>query len=148
MAVSLIGVAAGCSGSSHHHVADPFADGFPEARIAIDRVVCQVTPDNCERIVVLTPIRISQLQLIRNLEAYLGNKFGWRRTRYPQVVERDEGDVFDGRKGVAGGSVDSAAAELRFWHRTGFGQEMPPDKDELALLAAVRANPDGVVVTS
>lgn len=146
--VGVIAVAgsAGCGGA-RLQPPDPFSDGFNGARVVVSRVICQPIPDNCERVVVLAPTAIGQAELIQRVEARLASALNWRSTRYREVVESDEGEVFDGRTSRQGGSVDTVQAELRYWARSGWAQEVPADSDEQAVLTAARATPDGVVVT-
>jgi hypothetical protein len=140
-------IASAACGSSARDVANPLAHGTNGGHVVIDRVVCQPTADPCERVVVLSPVGIAQTELIRRTEAYLAGALAWRPTRFPQVVETDEGDAFDGRTSRHGGSVDAAQPQVRFWERTGWAQEVPPDRNEKAVLDATRRHPDAVVVT-
>ena len=128
-------------------MSNPFSDEFVGAHVVINRLICQPTPDNCERVVVLSPTTIGQVELIRRVEAHLKTALGWRTTSYKAVVEPDEGDAFDGPTSRHGGYVNAAASQLRYWASSGWAKEAPPDRDEQAVLTATRSTTGGVVVT-
>jgi hypothetical protein len=137
--------ATGCSSGG---LPDPFKDGLSHARVVIDRVDCDPTPDLCTRYLVLRPVGISTTALISAAEDRARSSMHWRPTRYPEVVEYDMGIGFDGpKKHSPAGMINTAVQELHYWRRVGMTTGTPPPTTMLAVQRAMEATRDGVVVT-
>jgi hypothetical protein len=143
--VVVIVVVAFVRASPKGEVPDPFRSGLPGARIVIDAVACD-HPDNCTRYVVLEPRQSTTDGVLTAATVRATEKLGWKPTQHPEVVEADQGTGFDGDTSSTGGFINTTKQELHFWNRVGFTDSIPPDKTELAVAAAMRAAPSGVIV--
>jgi hypothetical protein len=138
----LVALLAGCSG---HGAPDAFASGVPHAKVLMDRVDCDPTPDTCTRYVILQPDGTSTASLLAAVTNRAGKSLKWRPTTATEVVEQDEGRGYDG-PGKAGGFINTAAAELAYWTRVGYASSTPPHPTLQRAQALMRAHPDAIVV--
>lgn len=142
---AVAGLPAGCSSAG---LPDPFRSGVPHDAVVIDRVDCDPTPDLCTRYVVLRPVGISTNELVGTATDRMQKVLGWKPTRYPEVVEYDEGAGFDGpKKHSPGGMINTVSEELHYWSRVGYTTGSPPPTTLLDVARAMRAATGGVIVT-
>lgn len=145
VAAIVVTSAAGCSSGD---VPDPLRSGLPHAAVVIDRVDCDPTPDLCTRYVVLRPLGVSTNQLLADAGTRMRRALGWKPTRYPQVMEYDEGTGFDGpRKHSPGGTINTVSAQLHYWQRVGYTAGRPAPKTLLEIQDAMRSTAGGVIVS-
>jgi hypothetical protein len=132
--------------SSPNGVADPFRSPPQGSRIVIDTTTCDPSPNVCNRYVVLKPVAMTQSQLVTTSSQRAIRELKWKPTRYPEVVDADEGTGYDGSSSRSGGWVNTVEQELHYWNRVGYGVADPPNKVLTAVEAAMRSTPDGVFV--
>lgn len=139
----LLVLAAGCGG---HNVPDAFGSGLPHARVLMDRVDCDPSPDTCARYVILSPNGISTASLLAAVTQRATDSLKWTPTKAPEVVEPDEGHGYDG-PGKSGGYINTATEELHYWDRVGYATGSPPNPTLKRAEELMRAHPDAVVVS-
>jgi hypothetical protein len=141
--VGVICLTVGCGGGAPG-VADPFRDGVAGGRVAADAVICGPTPSMCTRYVVLAPSgRTTQSALLQIAAAVVQQKLGWAPSK-ATPVRAWQGLAFDGRGAGDGGFVNEADVELA--HSYGDLDAEASAEAGTRLMAAMRANPSGVVV--
>ncbi len=139
----MLALTAACGGQGG--VPDAFASGVAQARVVLDRVDCDPSPDTCTRYVILVPQGSSTESLMAAVTRRAAHSLRWVPTRAPQVVEPDEGRGYDG-PGKTGGYINTADEELRYWERVGYGSESPPNATLQQAERLMRAHPDAIVV--
>jgi hypothetical protein len=142
VAVAVALTTASCGGPG---VADGFSRGLPHARILMDRVDCDPTPDTCTRYVILSPSGTSTNALLAAATQRAEKKLGWTPTLAPEVVEYDEGHEYNG-PGKTGGFINTADQELHYWNRVGYASSTPPNTTLARAKALMKARPDAVII--
>lgn len=142
-AVGVLVLTTACGGQGG--VPDAFASGVAQARVVMDRVDCDPSPDTCTRYVILVPQGSSTASLLAAVTRRTAESLHWVPTRAPEVVEPDEGRGYDG-PGKSGGYVNTADEELHFWERVGYASGSPPNATLQRAERLMRAHPDAVVV--
>lgn len=136
--------AAVACGGSRGHVADPFRDGVAGGRLAADAVICGPTPSMCTRYVVLVPASgTAQTELMRTAASVVQQELGWTPSRTTPVPAW-QGLAFDGKSAGDGGFINAARVQLA--HSYGDLDAGASAKTGTLLMAAMRANPSGVIV--
>ena len=91
---------------------------------------------------------MSTSKLVAAATDRLRSSLHWRPTRYPEVVEYDEGAGFDGPgRHSPGGMINTVARELHYWNRVGYTAGTPAPTTLLDIQRAMQATPNGVIVT-
>ena len=143
LVAGLLCAAVGCGGSGSH-IADPFRDGVAGGRVAADAVICDPTPSMCTRYVVLAPASgTAQTQLMQAAVAVVQQELGWTPSRTTPVPAW-QGLAFDGKSAGDGGFINAARVQLA--HSYGDLDAGASAKTGTLVMAAMRANPTGVIV--
>jgi hypothetical protein len=133
----------GCS--SGPHVPDAFRHGLPHARVLVDKVDCDPSPDTCTRYVVLLPVGTTTASLLSAVTTHAVDVLHWKPTSAPEVVESDEGQGYDG-PGNTGGFINLASTESRYWARSGYTLGTPANPVVEHVQGLMHSHPNAVVV--